>query len=680
MAKRILTIITFLHFYIFTFCFCAFAQNTVTNYVRKDLKTTLRLSWNSQNYGTIQWQKSSDQGKTWTDISGANSREYEVTPSADTYLRVIVNGDEACQPFNEVHILKVVNFNVTLTETQSRQATFEVSDVTIPASEVAEYGFAYNYSGVGRNYASMQRVALGTQLPEGTFEAVCPGLNPNMQYSIRFYVKTRDGSLIFGPGKLAKTLEGLTWGTEDWAITKKSIQARFNIAGYTGSKPTMKFELGPSKDNMKSYNILTDDASAHKYKSMNITGLEPGTTYYVRVTADVDGDEQVIEKTVRTMTDYSTYAVDPTVKAPNHRIRWQAHSQALQLNPDNIQAEYPRVLRVSKDTLLLTYHGGDGTTGSTDHWQNIYMHRSTDNGKTWSAPEKILDKSKTWLSNSWFRFTNPDMVRLQNGWVLLTWSANGNPETNQNCQVFVMISKDGGQTWGDPITVLRGRCWEPQIVQLPGGELELLVSSEAYWWENSRNNLQQEIVCARSTDNGETWTQQKRASYNPGKRDGMPVQVVLQGNKGILFSYESINSDKNPSISWRPLDGDWDSGDWDEVIDDRRWVCDNIRGGCAPYAIQLLTGEVVVCGHLAQNGAVWQTNRTQVCIGDNTGHNFGSRTIPFSSLPSGEGAYYSSLFQKDEKTIWLLYTHSKYNGTDCVKNRVMLLEGTITEY
>lgn len=673
--KRVLTIFTLLHFYIFTFC--ASAQNVVTNYAKKGLKTTLRLGWNSQNYGTIQWQQSTNQGQTWTDISGATGREYEVTPQGDTYLRVVVSGDEACQPFTETHLLKVVNVNATLAETRSNQATFEISDLDIPAEAVAEYGFAYNYSGVNRAYGSMQRVALGSSLPEGTFEATCPNLLPNRQYSIRFYVKTRDGSLIFGPGKLAKTLEGLEWSSEDWAITKKSIQARFRLSGYTGAKPTMTFQMGTSQDNMKTYNILTDDADNHLYKSINITGLQPGTTYYLRVTADVDGDEQMIEKTVRTMTDYSTWTVDDEVKAPTHRIRWKARSNSVQLNPDNIQAEYPRVLRISEDTLLLTYHGGDGTTGSTDHWQNIYLHRSYDNGKTWSAPEKILDHTKTWLSHGWYRFANADMVRLQNGWVLMTWTANANPQTNQNCQVFVMISKDGGQTWGDPITVLRGRCWEPQIVQLPGGELELLVSSEAYWWDNQPNNLFQEIVCARSTDNGETWTAQKRASYNPGKRDGMPVQVVLQGNKGILFSYESINSDKNPSISWRPLDGEWDSADWDEVIDDRRWVCDNIRGGCAPYTLQLQTGEVVVCGHLAQNGAVWQTCRTQVTIGDNTGHNFGTRTIPFSSLPSGEGAYYSSLFQKDESTIWLLWTHSKYDGSSCVKNTVELLEGSI---
>ena len=256
---------------------------------------------------------------------------------------------------------------------------------------------------------------------------------------------------------------------------------------------------------------------------------------------------------------------------------------------------------------------------------------------------------------------------------------NANPETNYNCQVFVSISKDGGNTWGDPITVGRGRTWEPQIVQLPGGELELLVSSEAYWWDHQRHNLFQEILCARSTDNGETWTAFRRASYNPGRRDGMPVPVLLQGNKGVLFSIESINSNANPSLIYRQLSEEWDATDWNGIENSRRWLCRPILRGCAPYMIQLPTGEIVVSGHLDQRGSVWQTNRTQVTVGDNTGHNFGPRTAPFSNLPYGEGAYYNSLFLKDATTIWLAITHSVYNGTDCLKNTIEYIEGKIVE-
>jgi len=655
-------------------------QRTVTNYVKQGLRTTLRIAWDSHNYGTIQWQQSADQGRTWTDISGANGREYAVTPQQDAYLRVVVSGDEACEPFVETHILHTVSFTVDLVGALSREATYEIRGLNVPRQEVVDYGFCYNVSGVNRTYTSMQRQSLGAVLPEGdAFELTCTALQPNRQYSVRFYVRTKDGSTIYGPGKLTKTLDGLEWSSEDWTITKTAVKARFALSGFTGAKPQMTFSFGEDDAHMQQYQISAVNAQQHLYESELIRNLQPGRTYVARVTAVIDGEEQTIEKAVRTMTDYAAYEVDESTKPVGHRIRWNAVKTSIQLNPDNIQAEYPRLLRVSADTLLLTYHGGDGTSGQTDHWQNIYLPRSTDNGQTWSAPEKILDKTRTWLSNGWYRFTNADMTRLKNGWVIITWSANANPETNQNCQVFVMISKDGGQTWGDPITVLRGRCWEPQIVQLPGGELELLVSSEAYWWDNQRSNLLQEIVCARSTDNGLTWTAQRRAAFTPGCRDGMPVQIVMQGNKGILCTIESINSDKNPSILWRPLNGEWDSADWDQQVDSRRWVCDNIRGGCAPYCLQLTTGEILVMGHLNQNGDVWQTNREQICVGDNTGHNFAYRTIPFSTLPRGEGAYYSSLFQKDERTIWLLWTHSKYDGSVCQKNTVELLEGQIVE-
>ena len=370
------------------------AQRTITSYARSGVKTTLSLAWNTDNYGTIQWQQSADQGKTWTNISGATSREYVVTPSADTYLRVVVSGDEACEPLTETHIIKVFSFSSTVTQQLSREATFSISNLTIAPEAVAEYGFCYNYSGVNRAYRSMQHVAVGTQIPGADFEATCPGLLPNKSYSIRFYIKTQDGSFVYGPGKLVTTLPGLEWNSEDWVIMKNMLQPTFMLSGYVGAKPTMKFEYGTDKNDMKTATILTSNADAHKYKSILLRNLQPGTTYYLRVTADVDGDEQVIEKTVRTLTDYSTYEVDQTVKPAAHRISWNDRKTAIQLNPSDIQAEYPRMLRVSKDTLILTYHGGDGT-GSVDHWQNIYIHHSYDNGKTWTAPEKILDKTKT---------------------------------------------------------------------------------------------------------------------------------------------------------------------------------------------------------------------------------------------------------------------------------------------
>ena len=82
-------------------------------------------------------------------------------------------------------------------------------------------------------------------------------------------------------------------------------------------------------------------------------------------------------------------------------------------------------------------------------------------------------------------------------------------------------------------------------------------------------------------------------------------------------------------------------------------------------------------GHMNPSGSVWQTNREAACIGDNTGHGFKHRTLPFTALPASHGAYYGSLFLKDANTVWLAYTHSIYNGSVNQKNTIEAIEGRI---
>lgn len=556
-------------------------------------------------------------------------------------------------------------------------ATFELSGLTVHKDEIVEWGFARNYQGMPMSARDMAKVANAGAIPTTKRATVsCHGLLPGERYRVTLYVKTRSGATIYSPEKIIETLPGLRWGTENWVITKHAVRPTFYVKGDKATVGQVIFCFGP-KGRQRPYRSYQDNKGM--FTTELITGLKPATDYVATVTANINGHRQTISKTVRTLTDYSSYAVDHTVRPASHAIRWD--TTRVTLSPDSVQAEYPRLLRVSADTILLTYHGGDGTAPDTDHWHDIYLQRSTDNGKTWAAPTKLLNRDSVLSTDShgWRRFADPTLTRLSNGWILLQLIGNARPETNENCQVMVFISKDGGDTWGDPITVGRGRTWEPQIVQLPGGELELLVSSEAYWWERQRDHLLQEILYARSTDNGQTWTALKRAAFNPNCRDGMPVPISLQGNKGVLFSIESIYSDDNPTLVYRELNNDWDSASWTGTNTPHRWVNENIRGACAPYLLQLPTGETALIGYKDQSGQVWQTCRTAVSIGDNTGREFKYRTQPFATLPAGEGAYYGSLFLKDDSTIWLAITHSRYKGETCVKNDIQYIEGKIIE-
>lgn len=650
------------------------AGRTVS-YARTGQNVTLDLEWTSDNYGDIAWQISNDNGNTWTTVSGATSPTYTFKVSAPTLCRAVISGDPACPQVVQEREIKPVSFSADVVTLGADKVELEVSACDFKDAEIVEYGFTAMMQGIGRTYSVIPRNKIGDKLPEGdSFMIECTGLTPATSYSVRPYFVTADGSLIYGAGKLATTTDGVMWDTEDWIIEKDRVQVPFSVTLTRGAK-TPEFWFGKDRNSLTKYDV--NKGQPGKYTSPLITGLTPGEEYLAVVKADIDGEEMEISKTVKTWSDYSSFKVDETVTPVSHNVDWGRTKTLVNLTPENLQVEYPRMCRVDENKILLTYHGG-----ATDHWQNSYLRKSYDNGKTWTDAVTLYAVGSPFHGCNYYRICNPEMTKLQNGWIIMTVVANGNPEGNQNSKVLASISKDGGETWGNPIIVGRGRTWEPQVIQMPNGELELLVSSEATWWDTQRDNMFQEILSSRSTDNGETWTAYKRASYKPGARDGMPVSVVMQGNKGVMFIEESVNGGISPSLVHRPLDGEWDTADWDNVADDNRWHSGLAVGAGAPYMIQLPTGEFLIMAHTNQTGSVWQTNRPQIMVTDNTGHNAKFARLPLAGsnpLPAGTGAYYNSFFLYDNETVWLLITKAEYDGTRRVSSDVMMLEGKIVE-
>lgn len=646
------------------------------SYARANQNVTLDLGWGADNYGTVTWQTSADDGATWKTIDGATAPVYTVKVTGPSLYRAVIQGDPSCPPVTDEREIRTVTVNSTVLSAGPYNVLLEVSPGELTGADVVEYGFTYALNGVGRTYTILPRVKAGDRLPEltdGVFEMDCTGLQPDTQYSIRPYFITSDGSTVYGAGKAATTIGGLKFDSEDWLIEMTRVQIPFSIPGFPGGNAQPEIWFGEDRNSLKQYNV--ESLGDNKYRSQIIRSLKPGTTYIAVAKARIDGDVTEIEKTVTTWSDYSKIKVDNTVKPVSHVVEWNKADLRC-LTPETKQVEYPRMCRIDENKILLTYHGG-----TSDHWQNSYLRKSYDNGRTWTDPVEIYNINNAFHGCKYHRICNPEMTRLANGWVILTVVGNGNPEGNDNSKVLACISKDGGETWGDPIIVGRGRTWEPQVVQLPNGEIELLVSSEAYWWDHQRDNLFQEILSTRSTDNGETWTTYKRASYKPGARDGMPVSVVMQGNKGVLFVEESVNGGVPPTLQFRRLDQEWETGDWDNVDDDRRWRTSLNSGAGAPHMIQLPTGEFIIMAHTNQTGSVWQTNRPQIIMADNTGHNFRYSRVPLSgtTLPAECGAYYNSFFLYDNDTVWLLFTKAQYKGSTRVESDVMVMEGKIVE-
>ncbi|QMU31231.1 sialidase family protein [Adhaeribacter radiodurans] len=339
---------------------------------------------------------------------------------------------------------------------------------------------------------------------------------------------------------------------------------------------------------------------------------------------------------------------------PTLIIQWE--TTATKLSHEVYSAEYGRIRRIKGDTLLLTYHFGP----QGDEWDNIALKRSIDGGLTWSEPEVVMTDNDP----NYYGFSNPEIFVARNGDVLLAYTGRGRPDDNAHANIQVRISKDRGWTFGTPVIINTGRAWEPALIQLPSGEIDLLYSSEANWWPSS--NPQQEIRLVTSSDNGLTWGASRSVAYTSGARDGMAVPLVLKDNKGIVFPIESVNNSKSPWVVWSSVEANFNYASAGTTQNNRRWLAttENIWGG-APFIIQLPTGETILSCQDAGGRSIssdWKKNTMLVLAGNSIAQNFTNITYPWPNLPPNEGAYYSSLFLRDDSTLVLVTTRNFANG------------------
>jgi hypothetical protein len=117
---------------------------------------------------------------------------------------------------------------------------------------------------------------------------------------------------------------------------------------------------------------------------------------------------------------------------------------------------------------------------------------------------------------------------------------------------------------------------------------------------------------------------------------------------------------------WSSVDAKWNYQSVATSQNGRRWLAtsENIWGG-APFLIQLPSGETVLS--CQDNGgrsisSDWKKNTMLVLVGNSIGRNFTNISYPWPDLPSNEGAYYSSLFLKDNTTLVLVTTRNFSDG------------------
>lgn len=292
---------------------------------------------------------------------------------------------------------------------------------------------------------------------------------------------------------------------------------------------------------------------------------------------------------------------------------------------------YPRLKQVSDDRYILFFN--DGKTGP-----NVKYTVSSDL-ESWSAPEFLFKETSD------TQYATCDAVVLDNGDILAVasfrpkdWSAYISKMDQSG--IVIRRSTDGGNTWSDMKKIYYGMNWEPYIMQLSSGEVQIYFTHTApytYLYGYNSNIRSSGSAIIRSYDNGESWTpnvtsapyaadrvMQTYIGMEAGKKyfnDQMPVAVQLN-NGNILLACETLNLQKQFRISvgisydnWKIPLGIEEAGPADKFAMSTH--------GSGPYVAQMKSGETVIS---------YNSGELSMIIGDANGKNFSSPITPMSGI------------------------------------------------
>lgn len=161
-----------------------------------------------------------------------------------------------------------------------------------------------------------------------------------------------------------------------------------------------------------------------------------------------------------------------------------------------------------------------------DHKIDVVCRRSTDNGKTWSAPQIIASGDGS--SEDKYGYGDPALARASNGDLICVFAAAKNIYWDGITHIGITISRDNGKTWStvrdltaarftDEISGTRNKFGERSIFVSSGrgittkeGEIMFLANVLS----SSDNIIGNYIL--KSADNGQSWTLCKEEVYHGG--------------------------------------------------------------------------------------------------------------------------------------------------------------------
>ena len=358
-------------------------------------------------------------------------------------------------------------------------------------------------------------------------------------------------------------------------------------------------------------------------------------------------------------------------------VEWDRATDRVVSAPRDQGAAAPRARQLSNGEILLAYHHGEplGNCGS-----RVTLRRSRDGGATWFQTREVEGPEPP----TCWGFSNPDFIELGHGRLILVSAARGradpaagNPFFSE-CQrsgLRVRFSENYGATWGPPrlIAAGRGRVWEPSVVRLPGGELQIFYAIEPAALPTDGST--QRIECIRSADDGKTWGAPVLVSEEAGCRNGMPAALAMS-NGHVICGQEVVGLDASP------------------------WIVDTLRGrtqgyhlaqdrydfGAAPFLARAADGGTLLAFHsqCLQSAAfkalpgAWLFSQVYVQRGDAAGGHFGAASCPWPPPAERTGMFFPSVLALDGGRLAALASFITVGPDRRVSTVVRWVQGQMT--
>ena len=236
----------------------------------------------------------------------------------------------------------------------------------------------------------------------------------------------------------------------------------------------------------------------------------------------------------------SIYNYNISSELDSHKDEWQNSHLELsyrdkilldQSTTTQTQVWYPRIKQTANGEYILLFM--NGSTGN-----HIYISRSKDL-KRWYGTERLFEGSAATSSSP--LYASADAIVLENGDILAVAgfrgykTYKGDSKTNG---IRLRRSTDNGVTWSEPETIYTGGVWEPSLLQLKSGEVQL-------YWTNTHvggapaqfggrtDDNSTGTAMLRSFDNGHTWNNNIAVPYTA---QIVAQQFTTKGSDGNYYS------------------------------------------------------------------------------------------------------------------------------------------------